>query len=107
MHIEDRHVPSFGKVGPIRHHVPGEHLVLLGVVLGGVERVAEDVEDLVGVHHAGPLGPRVHARPLLEVILVHEVLAHGVTVERRKTLLVVSNTTLCDLIDSYRWVCFG
>ena len=79
-------LPGLGEVGPVRHHVLGEDLVLVGVAEGGVEGLPEDVVDLVAVHDAGPVGPGVHARPLVEVILVHEVLAHRVTASGEKVV---------------------
>ena len=83
------HLPCLGKVGPVGHHVPGEDPVLVGVAQGGVERLAKDVVDLVAVHDSRPVGPGVHARPLVEVILVHEVLAHRVTATGGRQKVVV------------------
>ncbi len=42
------------KICPVGHQVSGKVLVLLGEPVGVVERLAEDVGDLVGVQHAGP-----------------------------------------------------
>lgn len=72
--------PGLHEIGPVSHHFPAE-LDLLGlVVLGRVQRVAEHVADLVAVHHARPLGPRVVERPVLEVVHVHVVAGDRVLV---------------------------
>lgn len=52
-------IASFSEIGPVFHNPPAEINLLRGVALGRVERLAEDVVDLVGVHDTRPRGPRI------------------------------------------------
>ncbi len=56
--------PCFGEGGEVVHDAEAELALALGEVARRVGGVAEDVLDLVAVHHAHPIAPRVRARPL-------------------------------------------
>ena len=63
--------PRLREVCPQHHHLPAEPLLVLRVVEArGVERLPEHEGDLVPVQDAAPLGPRVLARAVVEVVLV-------------------------------------
>ncbi len=65
--------PGLGKVGPRRHHLPAELPLRLrvGELEPLLERLPEDVGDLVPVQHPGPLGPGGVGGAVVEVVLVH------------------------------------
>ena len=64
------HAPGLSEVGPVRHDLFGELDLLLAVAEAQIERLPEHKGDLVGVHRAGPLGPRRGGGDLGEVVHV-------------------------------------
>ena len=56
--------PGFSEGGKVFHDSAAEFALAGRVVTRRVERVAEDVFHLIGVHHAHPLSPGVRARSL-------------------------------------------
>lgn len=68
---EIQNLPIFGEIGPVPHHAATEHLLLFGVIVGRIQCLAENVIDLIAVHHSGPSWPRIAARAMSVQIHVH------------------------------------
>ena len=74
------HLPSFGEVGPVRHHLLAQSDLRLVVAPRPVEREPEHEGDLVRVHRPGPERPGGVGGPLGEIVHVDVVPRLGVPV---------------------------